>query len=230
MLHEINTRPSGGGNGEPGVAGDATGGNDAARLSEAPFFHEGARVFKSRIGSWTEIGRNTVIVESTVGDYTYDDGDVSIYCSQVGRYCSIANRVRINPGNHPRDRVTQHHMTYRRIQFDLDTADDEEFFAWRRAHPCVVGHDVWIGHAAVILPGVTIGTGAVVGAGAVVTHDVEPYQVVAGVPARPLRYRFAEGVIARILASKWWEWTRPQLEARWKDLCSVDAFLEKYAP
>ena len=227
MLHEIDTSENGGGGGH---AASGSGEGGPARLSEAPFIHEGARVVKSRIGSWTEIGRNTLIVESTIGDYTYDDGDVSVYSSQVGRYCSIANRVRINPGNHPRDRVTQHHMTYRRVQFGLDVTDDEEFFAWRRAHPCVIGHDVWIGHAAVILPGVRVGTGAVVGAGAVVTHDVEPYQVVAGVPARPLRFRFSPGVIARILRSRWWEWTRPQLEERWRDLCSLDTFLEKYAP
>ncbi len=227
MLHEINTPGLGTRDGHAGNGHEEGG---PTRLSEAPFIHEGARVVRSRIGSWTEIGRNTLIVESTIGDYTYDDGDVSISFSQVGRYCSIANRVRINPGNHPRDRVTQHHMTYRRVQFDLDTADDEEFFAWRRAHPCVIGHDVWIGHAAVVLPGVTVGTGAVIGAGAVVTHDVQPYQVVAGVPARPLRFRFSGEVIARILRSRWWEWTRPQLEERWRDLCSLDAFLEKYAP
>jgi len=217
MLHEIDLAPTAQGNG-------------GTPLSEVPFLHAGARVIRSRIGSWTEIGSNTLIVESTIGDYTYDDGDVSIACSQVGRYCSIANRVRINPGNHPRDRVTQHHLTYRRVQFGLDTTDDEEFFQWRRAHPCTIGHDVWIGHAAVILPGVTVGTGAVVGAGAVVTHDVEPYQVVAGVPARPIRYRFSREVIERILATSWWEWTRPQLEERWRDLCSVERFLEEYAP
>ena len=121
-------------------------------------------------------------------------------------------------------------MTYRRVKFGLDTRDDEEFFAWRRAHPCTIGHDVWIGHAAVILPGVRIGTGAVVGAAAVVTKDVEPYQVVAGVPARPLRSRFSDTVIDRILRSRWWEWTRPQIEERWRDLCSLPTFLEKYAP
>ena len=58
-------------------------------------------MLKSRIGSWTEIGRNTTIVESTIGDYTYDDGEVSIFYSEIGQYCSIANRVRINPGQPP---------------------------------------------------------------------------------------------------------------------------------
>lgn len=217
MLHDFNAAP---------LSADESPG----RLSETPFLHDGARVIKSRLGSWTEIGRNTLIVESTIGDYTYDDGDVSIACSDIGRYCSIANRVRINPGNHPRDRVTQHHLTYRRRQFGLDSVDDDAFFDWRRAHPCLIGHDVWIGHAAVIMPGVKVGIGAVVGAAAVVTHDVEPYRVVAGVPARPVRYRFSPDVIERILSTRWWEWSRPQLEERWRDLCSLEEFLRKYAP
>jgi len=214
MLREMDLRPE-----EPPRA-----------LSEAPVIHEGARIEKSRIGSWTEIGRGSHIVESTIGDYTYDDGDVSIFYSEIGKFCSLANRVRINPGNHPQDMVTQHHLTYRRKQFGLDTRDDEAFFDWRRSHPCVIGHDVWIGHAAVVLPGVRIGTGAVIGAAAVVTRDVEPYQVVVGVPARPVRRRFPEDVIHRILKSEWWNWDRRELEERWRDLCSVDGFLARYAP
>ena len=73
-----------------------------------------------------------------------------------------------------------------------------------------------------------IGTGAVVGAAAVVTKDVEPFQVVVGVPARPVRKRFPEDVIACILRSEWWNWDRAELEERWRDLCSVEAFAEKY--
>jgi phosphonate metabolism protein (transferase hexapeptide repeat family) len=200
------------------------------RLSEAPFIHQGALVRKSRLGSWTEIGCNSLIVESTIGDYTYDDGDVSILWTEVGRFCSIANRVRINPGNHPMERVTQHHMTYRRVRFGLDDRDDGEFFSWRRAHPCIVGHDVWIGHAAIVMPGIRIGTGAVVAAAAVVTHDVEPNQVVAGVPARPLSKRFPEEVIGRLLKSEWWNWDRAQIVERWRDLCSAEDFLSRHAP
>jgi len=89
---------------------------------------------------------------------------------------------------------------------------------------------VWIGHAAVVLPGVRIGTGAVIGAAAVVTRDVEPYQVVVGVPARPVRRRFPEDVIHRILKSEWWNWDRQELEERWRDLFSVEGFLARYAP
>jgi len=216
MLHDIDAYPA------PSADGSRK------RLSELPFIHPGAVVERSRIGSWTEIGRNSRIVESTIGDYTYDDGEVSIVYSEVGRYCSIANRVRINPGNHPMDRVTQHHMTYRRAQFGLAETDDPEFFDWRRDHRCIIGHDVWIGHAAIILAGLRIGTGAVIAAGAVVTRDVEPYQIVAGVPARPKRKRFEDAVIRGLLRSEWWEWSREELVDRWRDLCSVSGFLEKY--
>lgn len=199
------------------------------RLSEQPYIHDGAIIIKSKIGSWTEIGRNSRIQESVIGDYTYDDGDVSIIYSVVGKFCSIASHVRINPGNHPQHRVTQHHSTYRRVQFGFDARDDEDFFDWRRAHACEIGNDVWIGHAAVVMPGVKIGTGAVVGAAAVVTKDVAPYSVVAGVPARKIKMRFGEDVISRLLKTEWWNWDRPMLEERWRDLCNVELFLEKYA-
>jgi tetrahydrodipicolinate N-succinyltransferase len=69
----------------------------------------------------------------------------------------------------------------------------------------VIGHDVWIGHDAVIMAGVKVGHGAIIGRNAVVTKDVEPYQIVAGNPAKPIRYRFGKEQREALLASKWWE-------------------------
>ena len=69
--------------------------------------------------------------------------------------------------------------------------------------------------------GVTIGTGAVVGSQAVVTKDVAPYEVVVGVPAKPIRTRFAPDVIEKLLAIAWWDWDRPTLEERFKDFLDL---------
>ena len=88
----------------------------------------------------------------------------------------------------------------------------------RRAHlgqakPVTIGNDVWIGYEAVILAGVTVGDGAVIGARAVVTKDVPPYTIVGGVPAKPIRKRFSEDLIAALLELRWWDWPEERLKA-----------------
>jgi phosphonate metabolism protein (transferase hexapeptide repeat family) len=198
------------------------------QLGEQPTIHSSSRLHDCNIGGWTEIGPGCTLVETSFGEYSYAADNVSIIYTTVGKFCSIASHVRINPGNHPIDRVTQHHMTYRRAQYGFAERDQAAFFDWRRADSCQIGHDVWIGHAATIMPGVSIGTGAVVGAGAIVTKDVAPYQIVVGVPARPLRMRFPPEVVARLLAIAWWDWDRATLAARFEDLNDLPLFLEKY--
>jgi phosphonate metabolism protein (transferase hexapeptide repeat family) len=216
MLHYIDQFP------EP------TGPKSLKMLSEEPTIHAGCRIHDSHVGGWTELGGGTTLSESTFGDYSYTAGNVSIIYADVGKFCSIANSTRINPGNHPQWRVTQHHSTYRRIKYGFDTQDDTEFFGWRRDHRCTVGHDVWIGHGAIIMPGVTVGTGAVIGSGAVVTKDVPPYGVAVGVAANVIKYRFSEEIVEKLLATAWWDWDRATLVERFQDLLDVPSFLEKY--
>lgn len=201
--------------------------HQAKQLGETPLLHSNVIVHDSHIGSWTELGANTWLSESTFGDYSYTAGDVQIIYADVGKFCSIASHVRLNPGNHPMWRVTQHHITYRRGMYGLGQ-DDSAVFAWRREQRVRVGHDVWLGHGALVMPGVAVGTGAVVGAGAVVTKDVEPYTVVVGVPAKPIRKRFDEQTIATLLKIAYWDWERETLAARFDDLYDTDTFIAKY--
>lgn len=201
------------------------------RLPEAavPQVDPSARVVDSRLGDYTDVGAGWQVVGSRLGDYSYLAGtDGTVMYSEIGKFCSIASHVVINPGDHPMHRVTQHHGTYRRVRYGFAASDDEEIFAWRKRRGCRIGHDVWIGHGAMVMAGVIIGTGAVVAAGAVVTRDVAPYQVVAGVPARTLRARFPAAVAEKLLAIAWWDWDRQTLVRRFADFSDLHRFLERY--
>ena len=197
-------------------------------LGLEPSVHPTAVIRDSVLGAWTSIGAGTSIHESTVGDYSYLVDSCQVIYTTIGKYCSIASHVRLNPGNHPLWRVTSHHMTYRRRAYQLGVEDEADFFQWRRDHPVVIGHDVWIGHAVTVCAGVTVGNGAAIGAGAVVTKDVAPYTVVGGVPAKVIKERFPADVAKRIEASAWWNWTREELEERFDDLYDVDRFLSNH--
>jgi phosphonate metabolism protein (transferase hexapeptide repeat family) len=202
---------------------------DPAEAAAAPQIHPSAEVRDSAIGCYTDIGADWTVIESRLGDYSYLAGtDGTVIYTDIGKFCSVASHVVINPGDHPMERVTQHHCTYRRRRYGFAATDDEEIFAWRRRNRCRIGHDVWIGAAAKLMAGVCVGTGAVVAAGAVVTRDVAPYQVVAGVPARPLRLRFGREVVERLLAIAWWDWDRPTLERRFADFSNLEKFLATY--
>ncbi|MDQ2086742.1 acetyltransferase [Herbivorax sp. ANBcel31] len=195
-------------------------------LTEKPTIAKTTCIKKSYLGRWTEIGDFSSIVESEIGDFTYLAGHNNVIYSNVGKFCSIASHVRINPGNHPMWRVTQHHMTYRRLQYGLDNNDDEEFFDWRRSKKVEIGHDVWLGHGVVIMPGVKVGIGSVIGSGAVVTKDIPDYSIAVGVPAKVIKKRFDDFTIKKIIDSKWWEWEKETIENKFKELIDLDLFLK----
>ncbi len=131
---------------------------------------------------------------------------------KIGRYCSIAHGVDTKFGRHPIEHVSSSIFTYepdhllsRAFVEDQGAPAPQGFPNPQRPSP-VIGHDVWIGAHVSILPGVVIGTGAVVAANSVVTRNVGPYEVVAGNPAKLLRKRFTDEVIAGLLASEWWQY------------------------
>jgi phosphonate metabolism protein (transferase hexapeptide repeat family) len=202
----------------------------AKTLSDIPTVDSTAKLQDCRLGRYTEVGARTTMIETVLDDYSYIVHDGETAYTTIGRFCSIASHVRINPGNHPMWRASQAHFSYRSRQYWPEEADDEAFFDWRRSHPVVIGHDVWIGHGAVILPGKSIGTGAIVGAGAIVTRNVAPYTIVGGNPAKVIRYRFDVSIAERLQALAWWDWDHKRLRNALRDFrdLSVDAFLERH--
>ena len=186
------------------------------RVCSTLVFNVGAAAWKV-VNRW---GNGTISYE--VGKYTYGiptvlypKGDLTI-----GRFCSIADNVTVFLGG-------DHHLDWISL-YPFDPTHPE----WRGASrggsglvgkgDVTIGNDVWIGSGTTIMPGVTIGDGAAIGAESVVTRDVEPYTIVAGNPARPIRKRFSEADIARLLKIRWWDWPEDRIRRSIHVLCSGD--------
>ena len=200
-------------------------------LSIEPTIDPSAKVQEATFGIYCEVGARTMLLDVEMGDYSYVVNDSQMTYTTIGKFCSIAAMTRINPGNHPMQRATQAHFTYRASAYFDGEADDAEFFAWRKSHRVHIGHDVWIGHGAIVMPGLTIGNGAVIAAGAVVTKDVAPYAIVAGVPARRIKWRFKKKIRDGLEKLAWWDWTHEKLGQAVDDMkkLSPEEFIAKYS-
>lgn len=198
--------------------------------NDVPFFSKGATARDSVLGPWTRVGTDTVLSETVFGAYSYIVRGSSAVYSRIGKYCSIAQGARINPGNHPTWRAAQHHFSYRAVSYHMGEEDDHDFFQWRRDDQVNIGHDVWIGHGVTVLAGVNIGTGCVIGAGAVVSKDVPDYTIVAGVPSKPIRERFPLEIQKGLLELKWWDWEHQKMADALHDFrnLSAEQFINKY--
>lgn len=197
---------------------------------DGALIHPDCSLAECALGSYTEIGRGSILNNVQMGDYSYCARGCDIANATIGKFVNIAANVRIGPTDHPMDRASLHHFLYRSNLYWPEEPADDAFFERRSARRVTIGHDVWIGHGAIIRPEVTIGTGAVVGAGAVVTRDVAPYTVVVGVPAEKMRRRFPKLVARRLMELAWWDWDHDRLQMALNDfrMLEVEAFLAKY--
>jgi len=132
---------------------------------------------------------------------------------KIGKFCSIACGAKFifTSANHSLKSLSTYPFPIFFEEWELDVANITN--AWENKGDIIVGNDVWIGYEAVVLSGVTIGDGAIIGTRALVTKDVPPYTIVGGTPAKPIRKRFDDSTVARLLELKWWDWSEEQIKA-----------------
>ena len=148
----------------------------------------------------------------------------------IGKYCSLAmGTTFICPiANHYFDSLANYPFPIMNGHWDLPAEYGAKVSTIKG--PTIVGNDVWFGYKSLIMPGVHIGDGAIIGTRSVVTHDVEPYTIVAGDPARPIRKRFDDKTIAKLLEFKWWDLPDEEVRDFLEELIDgdIDAVIEKH--
>ena len=171
-------------------------------------FEKQTRRFKEKYPQYS-IGRGSYGVPQV---HDWNEGSTL----KIGSFCSISAYVQIYlGGEHRIDWVTTSPLN---VMFENKQITDHG----RSKGDVNIGNDVWICGNAIILSGVTIGDGAVIGNGAVVSRDVEPYSIVAGNPAKHIKFRFSADIISELLKIKWWDWPENILRENIQQLLTSD--------
>lgn len=161
----------------------------------------GSAISKSSVHKKATIGSGSTVIGSAFDRYSYCGYDCLFVNCNVGAFSSIANRVTVGGAGHPVHFVSTSPAFIAREYSGRGIFASLEFDCYSET---VIGNDVWIGEGVYIKGGLNIGDGAIIGMGSVVTKDVPPYAIFAGNPAKLIRMRFDEEVIASLLELKWW--------------------------
>lgn len=170
----------------------------------------GKAVYSSQIDATTKVNSGCSITNCTIGRYNNIGYDNEICNTEIGSFCSFSDHVFIGGDEHPLEWVSTSPV-FENVKHSGPSRKFASFDV-RAGKRTFIGNDVWIAHNVSIKAGVTVGTGVAIGTGAVVTKDVPPYAVIAGCPAKVIKYRFDEATIAALLDSRWWELTDEQLD------------------
>ena len=168
----------------------------------------------SLISTKAKVNRFSKIYSSSISHYTYIGGNSEIVNTKIGKYCSIARDCIIGLASHTINNIsTCPIFTEKHNGTGFSWVDHD--YVNHKSNCIEIGNDVWIGTRAIILSRkgiLKIGDGAIIGAGAIVTKDVPPYSIVAGVPAKIIRYRFTPEIIEKLLEIRWWNYPEEVLK------------------
>ncbi len=183
-------------------------------------------LFNSTLADHVELQRQASATDARIGRFSYVGRRTYLNLVSIGAFSSVGPAVLAGLGDHPSDLGSTSPAMYSTRGQCGGSFATVDCFPERR--PIAIGNDVWIGARAFIRDGVSIGDGAIVAAGAIVTRDVPPYAIVGGTPAKVIRFRYSEDIVARLLATAWWTWTDDRLRDAQPLLAShhIGAFLD----
>jgi acetyltransferase-like isoleucine patch superfamily enzyme len=201
--------------------------NNGARNLENKQRFKGACIDKgccininSLIAPYTHLLSNSIINNTTIASYSYIGKDCKVQNAIIGSFCSIADGVLIGLGKHPQHLFSTSTILYRKSNtLEVELIDEDLVF--EEYENITIGNDVWIGTRAIILDGTKIGHGAIVAANSVVTKDIPPYAIVAGIPAKVIKYRFEQDKIEKLLKLEWWNWPLKEIKLRLNELYNI---------
>jgi len=179
----------------------------------------------SIIGNYVFLGNHVRINNSEIGDHSYVNSNTVIGRSKIGKFCSIASNVTLGLGNHPTNLISTHPAFYSNNK-GFKTFSDKTIF--QEYGKISIGNDVWISNNVIVLGGVKISDGAIIAAGAIVTKDVKPYEVVGGIPARHIKFRFSEDKIKKIIKSNWCNREEEWFEKKYKIFIDEEKFFNYF--
>ena len=185
---------------------------------------------KTELEGYNIIGANTNICGAKIGIMSYLGNNCRCDRTEIGRFCSIGDNFCIIFGTHPTKKWVSTHPCffssgYRFSFTNSQLFDENNYFDSIRKIKVVIGNDVWIGANVSAIGGVKIGDGAIIGAGSLITKDVDPYTIVAGVPAKQIGKRFTEEQILFLENRKWWNDPLDGIKSNKNLFSDIEAFI-----
>lgn len=166
----------------------------------------------SKVDRKAKVYRKTTIFNSKINKYSYIAKGSSIVYTEIGKFCSIGSGSSIGMGHHTLDKLsTSPIFTEKKNGTGHSWTNKSKEYPYKKI---IIQNDVWIGSRVIIIGGINIGNGAVIAAGSIVTKDVPPYAIVAGIPAKIIKYRFNEDIIQYLQKIEWWNYSEYCLKSQ----------------
>jgi acetyltransferase-like isoleucine patch superfamily enzyme len=183
----------------------------------------GGLVYSAKLGRKAFIRRKNQIYGVQLGDYSYISGPYSlVHDCRIGNFTSIGRGCMIGLHNHRLDAITTSTIITSKNMGFITSAPKSSSVT------TTIGNDVWIGANVMVIAGVKIGDGAIIGAGSIITKNVEAFSVVAGVPAKRVRWRFEPQVINKLKKLEWWYWPDAQIKEHINLFYDIEGFVEYF--